>query len=118
MMRGKQLSEIDVPALFRLWASGMPEREICQTLGIRVGSFYVLKDRLKLPPRLAAKPTRTSDDDEAPTPAEIAERAAAVRATWPQEEEERRRVGWKPGRVTMRAYAFDRRNHAMTALDS
>jgi hypothetical protein len=116
-MRGKRLGDFDVPELFRLWASGMPEREICQTLGIRHGSFYVLKDRLKLPPRLAAKPTRTSDDDEAPTAEEIAERAESVRATWSPEEEERRRVGWRRSQVPLRSFHFDHRNHAMTALD-
>lgn len=116
-MRGKRLGDFDVPTLFRLWASGMAEREICQTLGIRHGSFYVIKDRLKLPPRTAAKPTRTSDDDEAPTAEEIAERAAAVRATWSPEETERRMVGGRRSGVTMRSFSFDHRSYAMTALD-
>jgi hypothetical protein len=110
-MRGKRLGEIDVPALFRLWASGMPEREICQTLGIRCGSFYVVKARLKLPPRPKAKPEDEFAEVEPPTPEEIAERAAAIRSTWSPEEEERRRVG-RPTAFRLRNYNFDRRSFA------
>jgi hypothetical protein len=110
-MRGKRLNEIDVPALFRLWASGMPEREICQRLGVRPGSFYVLKDRMKLP----ARPKAEGGDDfaaaEPPTPEEIAERAAAIRAKWPPEEEERRRVGPRHP-VEMRRFCYDGRSVA------
>jgi hypothetical protein len=116
-MRGKRLGEFDVPTLFRLWASGMPEREICLEMGIRHGSFHAIKDRLKLPPRRPAKP----DDDFAvaplPTPGEIAERAAIARAKWTPEEEERRRVGWQCSRVALQSFRFDRRSYAVTALD-
>ncbi len=110
-MRGKRLGEIDVPALFRLWAAGVAEREICQTLGIRHGSFYVVKARLKLPPRAKAKPEDDFAEVEPPTPEEIAERAAAIRSTWSPEEEERRRVG-RPTAFRMRNYRFDRQGVA------
>jgi hypothetical protein len=112
-MRGKRLNEIDVPALFRLWASGMPEREICQRLGVRPGSFYVIKDRMKLPPRPKAAGAEEFTEVEPPTPEEIAERAAAIRAKWPPEEEERRRVGGRHS-VRLRQYEFDRRSMAFS----
>lgn len=116
-MRGKRLGEIDVPTLFRLWASGMPEREICLEMDIRHGSFYAIKDRLKLPPRPAAKPEDDFAAAALPTPEEIAERAAIARSKWSPEEEQRRRVGWRREHVALRAFAFDHRSHAMTALD-
>jgi hypothetical protein len=116
-MRGKRLGEFDVPTLFRLWASGMPEREICLEMDIRHGSFHAIKDRLKLPPRRPAKPEDDFAAAALPTPEEIAERAAIARAKWTPEEEERRRVGWRRGGVGLRAFSFDHRSYAMTALD-
>jgi hypothetical protein len=116
-MRGKRVGEIDVQALFRLWASGLAEREICRLLGIRHGSFYAIKDRLKLPSRTPAKSEDDFAEAEPPTPEEIAERAAIARAKWTPEEEERRRVGWQRSPVPIRSFHFDHRNHAMTALD-
>jgi hypothetical protein len=116
-MRGKRLGEFDVPTLFRLWASGMPEREICLEMNIRQGSFYAIKDRLKLPPRPAAKPEDEFAAAPLPTPEEIAERAAILRAKWTPEEEERRRVGRGIDRVALRHYRLDHRNFAVTALD-
>jgi hypothetical protein len=110
-MRGKRLGDIDVPALFRLWATGMAEREICRLLGIRHGSFYAIKDRLKLPPRTPAKSEDDFAESEPPTPEEIAERAAAIRRSWSPEEEERRIVGPR-GRVQLRSYAFNHRTIA------
>jgi hypothetical protein len=51
--------------------------------------------RLKLGPR----PARLPDEDvEEPSPQEISERAASVRAQWSPEERERRRVGQPRGR--------------------
>jgi hypothetical protein len=114
---GQRIVDFDVPTLFRLWAEGVSEREICLELGIRHGSFYIVKDRHKLPPRARAAMPVGRGDDELPTPEEIAERAAAVRAAWSPEEEERRRVGGRPRRVAMRSYLFDHRNHSMTAVD-
>jgi hypothetical protein len=116
-MRGKRLGEFDVSTLFRLWASGMPEREICLEMDIRHGSFHAIKDRLKLPPRRPAKPEDDFAAAALPTPEEIAERAAIARAKWTPEEEERRRVGWRRGGVALRSFSFDHRSYAMTALD-
>jgi hypothetical protein len=114
---GQRIVDFEVPTLFRLWATGMPEREICLELGIRHGSFWIVKDRFKLPPRARAAATSCPADAELPTPEEIAERAAIARSKWSPEEEERRRVGWRRSQVPLRSFRFDHRNHAMTALD-
>jgi hypothetical protein len=113
---GSQIVDFDVPTLFRLWAAGLPQGEICDQLGIRSGSFYIVKRRYKLPPRARAKQRPTQSEPD-PTAEEIAERAAEQRAKWSPEEEERRRIGRGVERVALREYQFDRRNFALTALD-
>jgi len=110
---GKKIVDFDVPTLFRLWAAGLPEREISEALGIRVGSFYIVKNRYKLPERPRALPVASACDD--PTPEEIAERAAEQRAKWNPEEEARRR-GAAAG-VKVRSYRFERERYVLTGLD-
>jgi len=105
---GQRIVDFDVPTLFRLWAAGVTEREICLELGIRHGSFWIVKDRYKLPTRAKAVASPGPAEVEPPSPEEIAERAAAIRATWSPEEEERRIVG-KPTAFRLRNYRFDRR---------
>jgi hypothetical protein len=111
---GKKIVDFDVPTLFRLWAAGLPEREISEALGIRVGSFYIVKNRYKLPERPRALPVASACDD--PTPEEIAERAAEQRAKWSPEEEERRQVGTRR-RALVRSYRFQQDKYVATALD-
>jgi hypothetical protein len=116
-MNGARLGgELDVPTLWRMWAEGVREAEICERLKIRPGSFWQIRQRLKLPKRQCDRSIDFSQA-EPPTPEEIAERAAAVRLKWSPEEEARRRCASDAG-VQMRCYHFDHRNHAMTALDS
>lgn len=105
--------EIDVPRLFKLWASGMPQFEICQALGIRPGTFWQVRQRYALPPRPNARPAR-SRHEPPPTPEEIAERASLVRAGWTDEEKERRAVGRLRGPVGIRSYTFDRKSMAFS----
>lgn len=108
--------EVDVPKLFRLWGTGVRQFEICQELGIRPGTFWQVRQRYALPPRENAKPAR-SRHEPPPTPEEIAERAAAVRAGWSAEETERRRVGSAVAPVRLRHYVFDRRAMAFSGVD-
>lgn len=114
-MRGNRMGEFNTLELFRLWAKGTPQAEICDALGIRPGSFWQVKKRLKLPPRVC---DRTVDYSRSvpPTPEEIAERAAAIRASWPEGEAEKRLSAVAP--VRLRAYSFNRRDHAFSGVDS
>lgn len=114
-MGGMRL-EIDVPKLFRLWASGMRQFEICQELGIRPGTFWQVRQRYALPHREKAQPAR-SRHEPPPSPEEIAERAASVRARWSEEETEKRRVGSGVSKVRLRHYAYDGRTMAFSGMD-
>lgn len=111
-MGGARLT-VDVKKLFELWASGMRQYEICQELGIRPGTFWQVRNRYALPKRAPARPERGRETPP-PTPEEIAERAAAVRANWSEEEMERRAVGRLRGSLGIRSYSFDRRNMAFS----
>ena len=111
-MGGVKLT-VDVPKLFELWAAGVRQFEICQELGIRPGTFWQVRQRYALPKRNPARPERGRETPP-PSPEEIAERAAAVRANWSEEETERRLVGRLRGPVGIRSYSFDRRNMAFS----
>lgn len=102
--------KIDVPLLFRLHAAGLPEKGICDALGIGRGSFYALRKRHGLP---AIDRRREKPAEVDPTPEEIAERAAEVRRRWSARDHERRRVG-KSARPTLRNYRFSVTDFAMT----
>lgn len=154
---------VDVPELHRLWATGVHETEICRRLGIRSGSWWLVRTRYALPPRddcspsmmlsesqvavvrelwaqgepeheiaraagasvqllrarladqMADLPERSPAKTADPTADEIKQRAAAARASWSTEEEERRRVGWGR-RVTLQKFSMNR-DFAFSALD-
>lgn len=112
-----QKLKVDVLELFRLWRSPLRNDELADALGTPRGSLHYLRARYKLPPRtpeLWAK--RTGAKQALPTPEEIAERAAAIRATWSEEETERRTVGRRMQRWQMPAYAFARRDVAFVEI--
>ena len=66
----------DVKHLERLWASGITYPEIAAALGCRATTVYELKVRHNLPDRKR----RQIKDKGDPTPEEIAERAAELKA--------------------------------------
>lgn len=66
--------------LHRLWASGASYDEIAAALGCSVSYVHKLRVRHKLPHR--QRPTREIFEND-PTPDEILERAAAIRAKRP-----------------------------------
>lgn len=105
--------KVDVPKLFEMWAAGASRYEICTMLGIRPGAFQHLRRRYALPKRNKGRPTRAPLEAD-PTPEELAERCAEVRAKWSAEETERRAVGLLRGSVDIRSYSFDRRNVAFS----
>lgn len=99
----------DVPKLFRLWASGLRQAEVCEEMGIPQGSFHLIRQRYALPKRECDRSIDFSAS-EPPTPEEIAERAAAVRAGWTDEEREKRIVGRACGPVRTREYSMAPKN--------
>ena len=107
---------VDVPKLFELWNSGASQYDISIVLGIRPGTFWQVRKRYALPKRKPAKPVRASHEPD-PTPEELVELCAAVRARWSEEETERRRVGRGVEQVRLRSYSFDRRGFAFSGVD-
>lgn len=108
--------KVDVPKLFEMWAAGASRYEICTMLGIRPGAFQHLRRRYALPKRNKGRPIAGSLEPD-PTPEELAERCAAVRETWSEEETERRRVGRASGEVRLRSYSFHHRDFAFSGMD-
>lgn len=88
------------------WCSHLPVAELCIRWTITKDQVVRLRDLWRLPLRndrkQLRKPTRQAD----PTPAEIAERAAAIRAGWDADTELERRVV-KPKPFEMRPVDFD-----------
>ena len=108
--------KVDVPVLFKMWADGASRYEICTMLGIRPGAFQHLRRKYALPKRNKGRPSLGSLEPD-PTPEELAERCAAVRAKWSEEETERRRVGRGVEAVRLRSYSFNHRDFAFSGMD-
>ena len=114
-MGGTRLT-VDVPKLFELWAAGASQYEISLALGIRPGTFWQIRNRYALPRRAPAKPAKASHEPD-PTPEELAQRCAEVRARWSDEETKRRRVGRGVEAVRLRSYSFNHRDFAFSGVD-
>jgi hypothetical protein len=106
---------IDLNHLASLWKSEMKSDQICEQLGCTRGHLYnlVRKHRLGLrPPQFtAARNTETPD----PTPEEIAERSAAIRATWTPEERRSRLVGYRSNPVEVPHFYFHREQYMFSS---
>lgn len=103
------MMQVDVKALFALWNdSSVTQRDLCQALGVTPQSLRRLKQRYGLPHRHFAGKV-TDDDIESPTQEEIAERKAAIQASW-SPGERRSRAVHKAGRWRPPAYMYDGRN--------
>lgn len=88
--------EFDVAEMFRLWASELKNDEIAERLGITRGQMWSLSRRLKLPQRpdhLRAWCENTGRTKDDPSPEEIVQRAAEVRAGWDDATRLQRTVG-------------------------
>jgi hypothetical protein len=98
---------VDARKVFALWAN--PELgtlEIASRLGLTKSQIWCVSRRLRLPPRPRAEMERLS----APSPEEIAERCAQVRAGWSDEEREKRCVGQGQRSWRLPSYAYDGRD--------
>jgi hypothetical protein len=100
--RNRPRNEIDVPLLFELWNRNVEARVIAERLGVRETYVSKLAARFKLPKRLPQKAENNGRTVADPTPEEIAERAAQIRARRPVVEDD--------GTVEIRCYAFDARH--------
>lgn len=88
--------DVDVSEIFRLWGSDLRNDEVAIALGLTRGQMWSLSRRLKLPQRpdhLRAWTEQTGRQQDDPTPEEIAERAAEVRAGWDDATRATRTVG-------------------------
>ena len=86
MPKPAPFSEDQLRVIREMWIEGASIAEICTAVGIKYGLFKErratsLKD---LPPRSPAVQSHRRGID--PTEAEIAEQAAAIRATWDSDE--------------------------------
>lgn len=107
--------DVNMTKLTNLWNSELRSDQICDVLGISRGRLYFLVRRHRLgrrPPRLSGNGLCKTED---PTPDQIRERAAAIRATWTANERKARVVGGYRGRVEIRHFWFDRENHSFSA---
>jgi hypothetical protein len=96
---------VDSLRLWKLWQTNVPYDDICNELKISKSQlFRMAKQRgLKHRPR----PPRSGRPIVDPTPLQIQQRSAAIRAGWSPEEENSRRVGWKNRSVRASSYVFD-----------
>lgn len=107
-------ADVDVLLLFKLWhmpPSEMSTLEISKRLGVSCSYLYRMRTRHKLPDRERVY----HHDADDPTEEEIAERAAAIRASWPEGEAEKRMVGGRSRRWSPPAYSFDGRQSSFVS---
>lgn len=94
-----RVKEVDVPLLFELWNRNVEVRVIAERLGVRETYVGKLAARFKLPRRRPEKAENNGRTVADPTPEEIEERAAEIRARRPVVEDD--------GTVEIRCYAYD-----------
>jgi len=88
---GRRL-QVDEEKLQRLWRSGASAVSISVELGITVDSLNRVRIRLGLPARTPQNRAKPGAKYRDPTSSEIQERAAAIRLSWDDETEKKRRV--------------------------
>lgn len=106
---------VDIKYLTYLWGGELRSDQICEELGITRCHLYNLVRRHRLgrrPPRLTAKRNTETPD---PTPEQIAERAAAIRATWsPQERRSRMAACYRSRPVVVQNFIFQREQYVFS----
>ena len=86
---------MNLKKLRELWDSGMPVRDIAAQLNTNISTIYKLRVTYRLTPR-----RRSGNQKPDPTPDEIYNAAAAIRAKWSQTRLAEASVGgWTPPRV-------------------
>lgn len=79
--------------LLKYWYEDISIEDIAKKLGVTVGKIYALRRRYKLPKRSPLDKKGVVEYE--PTPEEIREITAGIRAEWTETQEISRRVGWK-----------------------
>jgi len=108
--------KVNTLELFRLWNTNIRNDELADALGVPRGTLWYLRQRFKLPARGKGSRVPSVTERDAPSPEEIEQRCAEIRASWPEGEEERRRVGPRQRRWSLPAYAFDGRGCAFQQI--
>jgi hypothetical protein len=98
---------VDSLRLWQLWQTNVPYEEICDELKISQSQLFRMAKQRGLKHR--PKPPRSGRQIVDPTPLQIQQRSAAIRAGWSPEEENSRRVGWKNRAVSALKYEYDSR---------
>lgn len=89
------------------WWTEKPTSQIAQELNISNSRLYLLSRDIALPPRTHVKKRLNYRKDISdPSPEEIEQRAAAIQATWTDEERENRRVT-KTRPVILKIFVYD-----------
>lgn len=102
---------VDAALLFKLWHdTSVSEKELRELLGVSKSGLYRLKNRYALPRRGASAEGEEDEDDQSPSQAEIAERAAAIRAGWSAQERRSRTVQKCGERWEPPAYKYNHRD--------
>jgi hypothetical protein len=102
---------VSLPHLYKLWQSELRSDEVAASLNITRGHlfFLVRKHKLGRRPQRFDAPRKSVHPD--PTPQEIEERAAAIRANWTPQERRTRMAGvYQVQRVTAAVFD-DSRDH-------
>ena len=103
--------QFDRQKVRQLWTTERSNSDIAAELGLSLLQLYAAGRKLKLRDR-SVYVNRVYEKSVDPTPEEIAERCAEIRAEWPDGEEERRLVGNVAApRWTIPGFHFDRRRH-------
>lgn len=105
--------QVDAALLFKLWHdTSVSEQELRELLGVGKSALYRLKQQYALPRRryVDIAPKEEDEDDQSPTQAEIAERAAAIRAGWSAQERRSRTVQKCGERWEPPAYKYNHRD--------
>lgn len=103
--------QFDRKKVRELWTTERSNADIAAELGLSLLQLYAAGRKLKLRDR-SVYVNRVYEKSADPTPEEIAERCAEIRAEWPDGEEDRRFVGSVVApKWTIPAFTFDRRRH-------
>lgn len=108
--------DVNVPELFRLWSTTISNEELARAIGIARSTLDIIRMRYGLPKRRLERRRPSELAEFNPTPEEIAERAAQIRAEWPEGEAERRMSGAMPKRWKLPSYAFQPREHSFAEI--
>lgn len=102
--RCRMLTQAEIDDVFALWSGGYAVGVICDHLKITRDGFIARRlDQLaELPTRRRGVGSR-SDPQKDPTPEEITERAAAIRAGWTESERLRRLASGRLADIRQRA---------------